>query len=350
MSTILRRLRYAPLTPLRQDYAYTNFGLTAGALAVAKAAGVAWEDLAHDTLYEPLGMSSTSSRHADFVGRVNRATLHVQRDGEWVTGADRQPDAQSPAGGVSSSVTDLAQWMRLVLADGAHDGRQLVSRRRAGRDVHAARADRAARHARQPHDRDRIRHRHLDRSDGARALGAFGRVRDGRRDACALLPSEGLGIAVLTNGWPVGLAEAIGASFMDLAEQGHVTFDWLAGYGPRMEAIRQQSEPAVRLPRARAIPLPLAQRRPMPAPTKTTSTDAPMCSPAAPGSRSCSAPSAAASSWRTGTATRSPTYWQSENTLRHQRGRLHARGPAAARAACGSRTSTVAGLGTFTRR
>ena len=26
---------------------------------------------------------------------------------------------------------------------------------------------------------------------------------------------------------------------MDLAEQGHVTIDWLAGYGPRMEAFRR---------------------------------------------------------------------------------------------------------------
>ena len=237
-STILRRLRSVPLTPLRQDYAYTNFGLTAGALAVAAAAGVSWEDLAEGTLYEPLGMRSTSSRHADFIGRANRATLHVQRDGEWVTGADRQPDAQSPAGGVSSSVTDVGQWMRLLLADGVHDGRRLLSPA-ALKDVFTPRVPIAPPPT--PDGRTTMTGLGIDISvdptarvrwahSGAFVLGASTHV--------AMFPSEGLGIAVLTNGWPVGLAEAVGASFMDLALQGRVTIDWLAGYGPRMEAIR----------------------------------------------------------------------------------------------------------------
>ena len=238
-STILRRLRFAPLTPLRQDYAYTNFGLTAGALAVAAAAGVSWEDLAQSTLYEPLGMSSTSSRHADFIARANRATLHVQRDGEWVTGGDRQPDAQSPAGGVSSSVTDLAQWIRMLLADGAHDGRQLLSPA-ALKDMVTPRLPIAP--PATPDSRATTTGLGIDISidptarvrwahSGAFILGAATHV--------AMLPSEGLGIAVLTNGWPVGLAESVGASFMDLAERGSVTIDWLAGYGPRMEGFRR---------------------------------------------------------------------------------------------------------------
>ncbi|MEO7234507.1 MAG: DUF3471 domain-containing protein, partial [Lapillicoccus sp.] len=46
-----------------------------------------------------------------------------------------------------------------------------------------------------------------------------------------LLPSAGLGIVTLTNGMPVGLPEAIGASFLDLVEASTVQRDWLAGYG-----------------------------------------------------------------------------------------------------------------------
>jgi CubicO group peptidase (beta-lactamase class C family) len=238
-ATVLQRLRFAPLTPLRQDYAYTNFGLTAGALAVAAAAGVEWEDLACSTLYEPLGMSATSSRHADFAHRKNRATLHAQRDGEWVVGDERQPDAQSPAGGVSSSVSDLAQWMRLLLADGAHDGKQLIAAA-ALAQMFTPRGPIAP--PRTPDSRTtttgfgidiavdptaRVRWSH----SGAFVTGAATNV--------TLLPSEGLGIAVLTNGWPVGLAEAVAASFLDLAEQRRVTFDWLAGYGRVIEPVRR---------------------------------------------------------------------------------------------------------------
>ncbi|WP_193320117.1 serine hydrolase domain-containing protein, partial [Mycobacterium tuberculosis] len=41
---VLQRLKYLPLAPFRISYAYTNFGVTAAAEAVAAAAGQSWED------------------------------------------------------------------------------------------------------------------------------------------------------------------------------------------------------------------------------------------------------------------------------------------------------------------
>src|SRR5690606_10816515 len=64
---ILERLRFLPTKPLRSHYAYTNFGLTAGAEAVAAASGVAWEALSDQVIYGPLGMHSTSSLYTDFI-------------------------------------------------------------------------------------------------------------------------------------------------------------------------------------------------------------------------------------------------------------------------------------------
>lgn len=58
---VLERLKYLPLDPFRISYAYTNFGVTAAADAVAAAAGKAWPDLSEEVLYRPLGMTSTSS-------------------------------------------------------------------------------------------------------------------------------------------------------------------------------------------------------------------------------------------------------------------------------------------------
>src|SRR6266536_4104385 len=111
---ILYRLRYQhPGSSFRSHYAYTNFGMTEGGIAAAKAYGLEWEDAVKQKLYNPLGMSSTSSRYADFTARRNRALGHVLVDGKWVQKFKRDPDAQSPTGGVSSSVNDLAKWMRL---------------------------------------------------------------------------------------------------------------------------------------------------------------------------------------------------------------------------------------------
>src|SRR5467141_4762926 len=125
---ILFRLRYQhPGSSFRSQYAYTNFGMTEGALAAAKAYGLEWEEASKQKLYNPLGMNSTSSRFADFMGRRNKAMGHVLVNGKWVQKFKRDPDAQSPTGGVSSSVNDLVKWMRLQLANGKFDGKQIVN-------------------------------------------------------------------------------------------------------------------------------------------------------------------------------------------------------------------------------
>src|SRR5213075_2735921 len=67
---ILHRLRYQqPSSSFRSHYAYTNFGMTEGAIAAAKAYGLEWEDAAAQKSYKPISMTSTSSRYLDFVAR-----------------------------------------------------------------------------------------------------------------------------------------------------------------------------------------------------------------------------------------------------------------------------------------
>src|SRR6476469_3997812 len=66
---VLDRLRDQQLDPFRISYAYTNFGLTAGAEAVATSAGKSWEDLADEAVLKPLGMSTASFRFSDFEAR-----------------------------------------------------------------------------------------------------------------------------------------------------------------------------------------------------------------------------------------------------------------------------------------
>ena len=48
--------------------------------------------------------------------------------------------------------------------------------------------------------------------------------------AFAFSPATGVGIAVLTNAAPVGVAEAVTAEFMDRALVGHPTRDWYTTY------------------------------------------------------------------------------------------------------------------------
>ncbi|WP_454915836.1 serine hydrolase [Xanthobacter sediminis] len=231
---ILERLKLLPLAPFRISYAYTNFGLTAAAEGVAAAAGKDWASLSDDVLYKPLGMSATSSRFSDYIARANRAVPHVREGDAFVAKYQREPDAQSPAGGVSSSARDMGRWLAFVLGEGTFDGQEIAPAAAllpavTGQIVSSPSATPAARPGLYGHGfgvsvapsgRVVISH------SGAFMLGAG--------TTFAMLPSEKLGIAVLTNAQPVGAAEALAMQFMDFVEFGAITRDWFAAYGALM--------------------------------------------------------------------------------------------------------------------
>ena len=224
---VLHSLRYQkPDTSFRSHYAYTNFGLTAAAVAAAKTSGLDWETLSDQKLYQPLGMISTSSRFKDFMARTNKATNHVKIDGTWTHHDQRNPDAQSPAGGVSSSVNDLSKWMRLQMNQGTFEGKPIVKPEPLAETQFPQMISGKQRGSDGPthyglgwdigydkYGRTRLSH------SGAFAMGAATRV--------TLLPAEKLGIVILTNAAPVGVAEGLTAIFMDLAVEGTISRDWL---------------------------------------------------------------------------------------------------------------------------
>ncbi|MFF0477568.1 serine hydrolase [Streptomyces sp. NPDC004284] len=233
---ILSHLRYEPLAPFRASYAYTNFGLTAAAQAVADEKGVPWEKLAADTLYKPAGMNSTSSRFEDFAKASDRAWGHVKVDGAWKAEFVRDPDAQSPAGGVSSSARDMATWLKLQLADGKLDGRQIV-------DADALelthRPESVANPPHAPAGRTGFYGLGWNVSyddEGRLRLSHTGAFAEGAHTNVTMLPGERLGIVVLTNTSPVGVADAVALDFFDIAQTGKISRDWI----PLVNALYEQ--------------------------------------------------------------------------------------------------------------
>lgn len=236
---ILERLRHLPLAPFRAHYAYTNFGLTAAAEAVATVAGQDWETLSETELYGPLGMLSTSSRHADFLKRANRAIPHIPGPNGFEPNELRQPDAQAPAGGVSSNVRDMAKWLGLVLANGRHNGSdfiardallpaitpQVISSHPYAADVRTSTYGYGFGVGIQPSGRVTLSH------SGAFALGAG--------TTFTMIPSLDIGIVVLTNASPIGAAEAVASTFADLVQFGEPTRDWFSTYNTAMAPLMQ---------------------------------------------------------------------------------------------------------------
>lgn len=223
---ILYRLRYvAPSNSLRAGYSYSNFGFTEGAVAAAKAAGMAWEDAAAQLLYKPLGMTSTSSRHADFLSRTNRAALHARFDGKWRALSKRQPDAQAPAGGVSSNARDLAQWMRLELGHGTYGGTPLI-KKDAIEQTHQPLVYRGVHPVSKAPSFYGLGWNIVYGRYGT-VWGHAGAFSSGVSTVVNLLPSQELGIVVLANAFPTGVPEAVADTFFDLVFAGAVSDDWL---------------------------------------------------------------------------------------------------------------------------
>ncbi len=223
---ILEKLRQLPLDPFRISYAYTNFGVTAGAEAVAVAAGKSWDQLGQDALFGPLGMDSTSYRFADFAERSNRAVGHTRVDGAYRPLMVREPDAQAPAGGVSSSVNDMTRWLAMVLAEGAHDGSQLIDREAL---LPALSPQILSSPPSQPAMRSGFYGYgvNLSTSSGARTeVSHSGAFESGAGTNFLILPSADVGIVALTNGTASGVPEALTAEFSDLVQFGEVREDW----------------------------------------------------------------------------------------------------------------------------
>jgi CubicO group peptidase (beta-lactamase class C family) len=233
---VFDRLKQLPLNPFRAVYNYTNFGMTAAAESVAAAAGTDWATLSQQDVYGPLGMTNTSSRFADFQANPDRALGHVQLpDGSYQAKYVRDPDAQTAAGGVSSSINDMATWLAMVMNDGkAADGTQIAD-------------DEALRAALTPVMRSADGSPTPGSIDGRTGFYGYGmgvgtdstgRVRLSHSGAFAqgagttvlAIPNLDLGIVVLTNAAANGTAEGLVNNFADIAEFGSEQQDWVAGY------------------------------------------------------------------------------------------------------------------------
>ena len=227
---VLERLKYLPLAPFRISYAYTNFGLTAAAEAVAAAAGKSWEDLSDEVLYRPLGMTSTSSKYADYVARPNHAVDHVKVGDKWEPRFQRDADPQTPAGGVSSSVNDMARWLTMVMANGTYNGQRIISPEAL---LPAITPQVISVAASSPQARAGTYGRGFNASvtsSGRTTYSHSGGFSSGAATNFVVMPSQDVGIIALTNGAPYGIPEALTAQFMDLVQYGQIREDWAALY------------------------------------------------------------------------------------------------------------------------
>lgn len=231
----------APAYSFRDGYRYSNFGFTEAGVAIARAAGLSWEDTAKQYIFDPLGMSSTSYLYEDYLDAENKSLIHVQvSPGVWEALYTRDPDAQAPAGGLSTTINDYTQWMRLQLAEGEFNGEQLI-------DLDAL-IESWRPHAQTGFNPETRQASYYalgwnvqQNSDGGLMISHSGAFDLGVRTAVRLYPDIDLGIAVFVNGGVNGIPEGMLFSFADYVFRGELSRDWITFANEQFEAISADS-------------------------------------------------------------------------------------------------------------
>ncbi len=125
---VMRRVRYhKPTWSLRSNFGYQNIMyLTAGEIIPATT-GRSWDDFLKERIFQPLAMTSTTTTTQGLDKQPDVATPHTEIDGKLVPIEYRRIDNIGPAGSINSNVLDMAQWIRLHLNGGIANGRRLLS-------------------------------------------------------------------------------------------------------------------------------------------------------------------------------------------------------------------------------
>ncbi len=241
---VVRRARYLEQAgPFRGSYGYQNIMFLAAGEIVPAVSGTSWDDFVRTKFFEPLGMRETVTSVSDLEAMSNVATPHKLEDGAVVPLAWYNWDAMAPAGGIISSVSDMAKWLRLQLGRGTIDGVTFFSEdaSRTMWTLHNPQA--VSRQSERLFPSTHFRGYALGwgLSDYlGRKVVSHGGGYDGMFSRVVLVPEENLGLVILTNGM-TNVQTALAYRILD-AYLGGGERDWSAEYLERAEQRRQASE------------------------------------------------------------------------------------------------------------
>jgi CubicO group peptidase (beta-lactamase class C family) len=242
---VLKALPYLkPVRGFRAGYDYDNILYIVAGLLIERVSGMRWDKFVEARLFAPLGMAdavgSRGSLATDNVaGRHARLGPPVRGVGKLGIVPADEGSMVDAAGGINASVTDMAKWLQVQLAQGKlPDGKQLWSREQA-REMWTPQTITASSDGPTPQNPTRSVLQ-------AYALGWF--VQDyrgmrmiqhsgglsGQVTYTGLLPSRGIGVSVFSN-IEDSVSAAIRNALLDRLIDAPA-FDWVANFRDRTKA------------------------------------------------------------------------------------------------------------------
>ena len=107
---------------------YSNISMVAAAEASGKAADLEWDALMKKRVFEPLGMTNTTTSITQIKDSPNLAKGYLKVKDDCLPAILLNMDVVSPAGGINSCARDMANFLRLLLNGGVYKGKRLIDR------------------------------------------------------------------------------------------------------------------------------------------------------------------------------------------------------------------------------
>ena len=183
--------------PFRSSWVYSNIMYTVAGQIIEYTIGKTWDEYLRDEFFQPLGMMNTNTSITAIRHNTNAAWPHQEIDGEVVAIPRRNWDNAGPAGGVNSTMHDLANWLMFQLdTPGMFQGKEIVRRT----TMHEIHKPQVAVGMSGPYG-PQISYGfglYVRDYEGTRVL-SHGGATDGFNTAAYMLPEHKLGIIVISN-------------------------------------------------------------------------------------------------------------------------------------------------------
>ena len=210
---MLERMRYLePGSSFRERSQYSNAGFFIAGEVAAAADNRSWEDLTDARILRPLNMTRSGTRSDTIYLDNNHVAGHIGSDGGVHT-MPLEVDSLPAAGQVVSTGRDMTQWIRMILAKGSIDGKEVLKPANI-KQIHAASMPLGSNGP-------------LSDPNGANGMGCDSyyflgeRViekngaLDGVRSVVTLIPGKKSGIVVIANKHLTVFPEAVRAEFLE---------------------------------------------------------------------------------------------------------------------------------------
>ncbi|HXD86469.1 MAG TPA: serine hydrolase [Urbifossiella sp.] len=125
---ILRWAQAKPSTSLRSTWEYSNVPFTTAGFIAGKLSDSDWGAAIKKRLFEPLGMTSSSTAATAARTAANHATPHYRAIGGKIHAMPwDEIDHAGGAGCINSTARDMGRWLQFQLGGGRFEGKRLLS-------------------------------------------------------------------------------------------------------------------------------------------------------------------------------------------------------------------------------